>query len=204
MDAAEYFKKLPLFAELNAQEVMDVLRVARLVQFEAGEYLCRMNEPGDGMFVIEQGVVSVRSVDESGQMVEIAKLGEGEVIGELALVDGQPRSADVLALTALKAYRIDRSGFDEMRAQLHPAVLKMLKHIATTVSWRLREINTAIATAMTAGHDKHVQTADSRLSKELSPLGLSQLGGQSPAKPQERGSGFWRDLVNRISLVSGK
>lgn len=200
MDAGDYLRQLPLFAELDGEEVMDVLRIARLVQLEKGEYLCRAGEAGDCMFVIEKGVATVRAADSAGKMVEIAKLGEGELIGELALVDGQPRSADVRALTALTAYRIDRKGFDEMRTALHPAVFKMLKHVASTVSWRLREINAAVSNAMAATDVKAVQKVDLRSTGGQPAIRMSRAGPPPAAlKPEAQGSGFWRTLVNRIS-----
>jgi CRP-like cAMP-binding protein len=145
---ADYFKQLPLFSDLGPSEIMDVLRIARVVQFAPGETLCTRGEQADCAYLIEEGTASVRIAEGQGAAVEVARVGRGEVLGELALVDGHPRSADVVALTVLRGYRIDRSEFDLMRRAMHPAAFKMLRRIAITVSDRLRDINDAIASEL--------------------------------------------------------
>ena len=87
----------------------------------------------------------MRVQDAQCRSREVSRIGAGEVLGELGLVDGQTRSADVVALTAVRAYRIDRAQFDRMRAAMHPAAFKMLRRIALTVSARWRAINAAIS-----------------------------------------------------------
>lgn len=151
MQPADYLKQLSLFADLSAEEIMDVLRMARVVSFAPGDVLCTRGSASDCLFVLEAGEAVVRVRDEKGGTVELSRIGPGEVIGELGLVDGQPRSADVVALSALRAYRIDRSEFDAMRRALHPAAFKMLRRIALTVSERLREINSTISDQLVGG-----------------------------------------------------
>jgi CRP-like cAMP-binding protein len=145
VQAADYFKQLPLLRDLGPDEIVDVLRIARVVRFAPGDKLCTRGERGDCAFLLEQGSASVRIADGAGRAIEVARVGPGEVLGELALVDGHPRSADVVALTEVRGYRIDRSEFDDMRRALHPAAFKILRRIAITVSDRLRDINDAIA-----------------------------------------------------------
>ena len=154
MQAADYFKQLPLFSDLGPSEIIDVLRIARVVRFEPGQKLCTRGEPGDCAYLLEEGSASVRIAEGTSAAVEVARVGPGEVLGELALVDGHPRSADVVALTAVRGYRIDRSEFDAMRRAMHPAAFKMLRRIAITVSDRLRDINDAIAAELATPAEK--------------------------------------------------
>jgi len=147
---ADYFRRIPLFSDLGPEEIVDVLRIARVVRFESGALLCARGEKGDCAFVIEEGEAAVRVVDELGKPVVIARVGPGEVVGELSLVDGHPRSADVVATRALSGYRIDRVELDALRRAMHPAAFKILRRIAITVSDRLRDVNDAIGQALTA------------------------------------------------------
>lgn len=141
MQVADYLRQVPLFSELSPDEMLDVLRIAKVVQFKAGDFLCRAGEVAKCMWVVDGGTVSVQVEREGRTSLEVKVLGRGEVIGELALVDSQPRSADVVATSAVQAYEIDRVAFDKMRGALHPAAFKMLRRIALTVATRLRDLN---------------------------------------------------------------
>jgi CRP-like cAMP-binding protein len=142
---ADYFKQIPLFCDLNPEEIMDVLRIARVVSFKAGSKLCTRGAVADCAYLLEAGEVSIRASEEGQAEVELARAGAGEILGELALIDGHPRSADVIALSDVRGYRIDRSELDAMRKAMHPAAFKILRRIAITVSDRLRDLNEAIA-----------------------------------------------------------
>jgi CRP-like cAMP-binding protein len=171
MHATDYFRSIPLFSDLSEQEVIDVLRLAKVVTFSAGDYLCRKGEQADCMFVVESGDLSVEVPTKARDSVEITKLGAGAIIGELALVAGEPRSADVVAGSDVQAYRVDRTEFDNMRLDLHPAAFKMLRRIAVTVCGRLRDINTAVA---------------------------GEVGGQDSVRKSERPP-LWRRVLGRFS-----
>jgi len=145
MNAVDHLRRIPLFADLTADEMMDVLRLATVVQFAPDQRLCTQGSPADCLFIVEEGEGAVRVTDARGRSREVSRIGAGEVIGELGLVDGQARSADVIAMTTLRAYRIDRVQFDRMRAAMHPGAYKMLRRIAVTVSARLRAINAAVS-----------------------------------------------------------
>ena len=145
MQPADYLKQIPLFCDLDPEEIMDVLRIARVVSFKAGSKLCTRGAKADCAYVLEHGEVSIRAAEEGQPEVELGRVGAGEILGELALIDGHPRSADVVALSDVRGYRIDRSELDAMRRAMHPAAFKILRRIAITVSDRLRDVNDAIA-----------------------------------------------------------
>ena len=145
MSAVDHLRRIPLFADLTAEEMMDVLRMATVVQVAPEQKLCAQGSAPDCLFIIEEGEGSVRIADAHGRSREVSKVGAGEVLGELGLVDGQARSADVVAITTVRAYRLDRAQFDRMRAAMNPAAYKMLRRIALTVSERLRAINSTVA-----------------------------------------------------------
>jgi CRP-like cAMP-binding protein len=201
LQAADYLRRIPLFSDLSPEEIVDVLRIARVVHFEAGALLCARGEKGDCAFVIEEGEAAVRVADEAGKPVVIARVGPGEVVGELSLVDGHPRSADVVATSALRGYRIDRAEPDAMRRAMHPAAFKILRRIAITVSDRLRDVNDAIAEALSraqrqarasrpgrasaprAGDEERASRAGARASREL---GRASLPPTRPARPSRQ------------------
>jgi len=81
------------------------------VELADGEVLFRRGDPGDAFYIIESGKIRIFTVDEGGQEITLNTLGEGEAIGELALVDNQPRSASASALGPTVLSRLCREDF---------------------------------------------------------------------------------------------
>jgi CRP-like cAMP-binding protein len=94
------------------------------------------------MYVIESGRAQVLLQRFGAKPVSVATIGDGEIFGELALIDGKPRAADVVAVTEVNGYRIDRKEFAEMCARLSPAAYKVLRHMTVSLCGRLRNVNT--------------------------------------------------------------
>lgn len=189
MDATEHFLRIPLFSDLSQEEIIDVLRIARVVSFPTGAALCRRGERADCAFVIEQGEAEVTGENEKGKTIVLARVGAGEVVGELALIDGQPRSADVIARTQIRGYRIDRSELDALRRALHPAVFKITRRIAITISDRLRDVNDVIAKELTkTGTIKDDPGRSSRAALRVSrDQQRSSLTGVAPVRASSTG-----------------
>lgn len=142
--------RIPMFAGLDANDMAAVLRISNSQRFVQGEQICRQGEPGMCMFIICSGTAVVRLKDDEGKLVDIANLGAGQVLGELSLLDAQPRSAHVFALTEVEAIRIDRGSFIGLRSRKHPAAFKIMQGLSTQLCARLRNMNEQLA-ALVAG-----------------------------------------------------
>jgi len=189
MNAVDHLRRVPLFADLTAEEMVDVLRIATVVQFAPEQPICTQGKPADGLFILEEGEGAVRVRDPNGRAREVSRVRAGEVLGELGLVDGQARSADVIALTAVRAYRIDRVEFDRMRAAMHPAAYKMLRRIALTVSARLRALNAAIS---------------DQLAPPLEPQSMARATTERASRvaPEPRASRVTVDRSSRVNTAT--
>lgn len=101
-----------------SEEARGTIATATLVHFYSkGETILRHGDAGDSMFVVHSGSVSVRLADDSAQgWHEVAQLGPGTVFGEMALLTGETRTADVVALSDVTALEI---GKDSLHAILH-------------------------------------------------------------------------------------
>jgi len=185
---ADYFRKIPLFSDLGPEEIVDVLRIARVVTFAPGKLLCARGERGDCAFVIEHGEAAVRAIDEGGTPMVIARVGAGEVVGELSLVDGGPRSADVIAVTEVRGYRLDRSELDGLRKAMHPAAFKIMRRIAITVSDRLRDVNDGIAQALASKAAASAQAGKPAASARVSDPGRPSRAGMRASRELGRAS----------------
>ena len=99
---------VPLLAPLPAAELEALARLARERMAANGEWLFRRGDPGDYLLVVLAGElrVSVSGVDGREQILRT--LGPGDVVGEIALLDGRPRSADAVAVTRVRLLVVDR------------------------------------------------------------------------------------------------
>ena len=97
-----------LLAPLPAAELEALARLARERMAANGEWLFRRGDPGDYLLVVLAGElrVSVSGVDGREQILRT--LGPGDVVGEIALLDGRPRSADAVAVTRVRLLVVDR------------------------------------------------------------------------------------------------
>jgi CRP-like cAMP-binding protein len=104
-------KSITIFAETPDSVLASVAAIADEVDVSPGETLIREGEYGDCMYVIVDGEVRVHSGDRT-----ILTLGPGKSVGELAVLDPEPRSASVSALHDTHLFRIERDAFDEVMA----------------------------------------------------------------------------------------
>lgn len=92
------------FLALAPPEAKDRLaRIARRVRFPAGACLFRRGDAGEGMLILLDGLVRLHLSTPGGRELSIGLMGAGELLGEVALVDGGPRSADATAITPVSA-----------------------------------------------------------------------------------------------------
>ncbi len=124
-----------LLATVSALENIPVKAKSRLlvsmkpVQVSAGTTFIRQGEDGDSIFLIESGFCVV-SVNKGGDAHPVAVRGPGELVGEMSLITGEPRNADVMAGRNTKLWRLDRSRFEEI-CRDHPEITSMLTEIMT-------------------------------------------------------------------------
>ena len=91
----EMFPPVPLLSELQPASFSRVLSTVRVNRLPHGAAVVREGEPGTSFFLVAGGNVRVYATDALGKQTELARLGEGAIFGELALVAAQPRSASV-------------------------------------------------------------------------------------------------------------
>ena len=94
----DLLKRIPLFAQCSKSDLKRIARIAEEIEFEAGKLLMREGESGHEVFVVVRGQLEVWRRREGGQ---IANLGPGEVVGEMALLSKKPRNATVRAATTV-------------------------------------------------------------------------------------------------------
>jgi flavin reductase (DIM6/NTAB) family NADH-FMN oxidoreductase RutF len=121
---------VPLFASLAPELIEPILAAGTQRSYEKGDVIVREGDPGDELFVILEGTVRV---ERGGRALKT--FGPGEFFGEVAVLDGRPRSADVVAQGAATCLSLPRDVLREVLQREPAAAWAMLETLAT----RLRE-----------------------------------------------------------------
>lgn len=120
--------RVPLFERCSRRELSRVASLMTPLEMAEGSVLTRQGDPGNQCFVIIEGTVDVRIDDRT-----VAELGAGEVVGEMALLDGRPRTATVRARTPLRLEVLDRREFMSLLENTPSVTLKLLKTLAERI-----------------------------------------------------------------------
>ena len=133
--------KIPVFETLKAKELRLVSGIVHRRQYMSGEYVFYQGDPGLGMYVIEQGEVSVFLLGTDGTKKELAVLKDGDFFGELSLLDESPRSATVIAVTDASLVGFFRPDLFEIMEKVPGTGLKIVLKVAEMIGERLRNTN---------------------------------------------------------------
>jgi len=131
----DHLTKVPLFAGLNKKQLQLIAKASDEVDIKAGDVLVDQGQTGREAFLILSGTVTVK---RNGR--KITQLGEGAIVGELALLDHGPRTATVTADTDLSVLVVDRRNFLGIVESSHTLTSKLLE----TLAGRIRELDKTV------------------------------------------------------------
>ena len=117
--------KQSLLSELQERLSADLFASATPVRLAADEVLFLAGDAGNGCYRVEVGLVKVTMMSRAGVERILAFLGPGAIVGELAIIDGRPRSASVVAVREAVLKFMSRATFEELAGE-HPEVYKNL------------------------------------------------------------------------------
>ncbi|MBL8398459.1 MAG: Crp/Fnr family transcriptional regulator [Candidatus Accumulibacter sp.] len=116
-------EQIDLFAGLGEAQTANLYQRARSRSFAANSIVVHEGDDGSGLFVVQSGSLKVFLTDQNGREVTLSLLDPGDYFGELALLDGAPRSASVMAVTRSELLQLPRSAFLAMLDE-HPACMQ--------------------------------------------------------------------------------
>jgi CRP/FNR family transcriptional regulator, cyclic AMP receptor protein len=120
---------VPMFETLSKAHLGRLAALAEEAGYNAGRVIVKKDDPGRAFYVIVEGtakVVKGKIVTARGE----ATLGPGDFFGELSLLDGEPRSATVVAASALTVVRIERTPFRRLLREEPDLAIKLLEGMA--------------------------------------------------------------------------
>ncbi len=123
---ASLLHDLPLFASLGSDELSLLAAAVDLRNLEKGETLFKAGEPGQAMYIVVSGEMELSVVDRAGQKIVLTERHQGDVFGELSMLDAGPRTATALAVTPTVLLELDRSDILLLVTKKPEAALHML------------------------------------------------------------------------------
>jgi small-conductance mechanosensitive channel len=140
-----------LFAALDDEERLLIADKLVELRYAHNELIIREGEQDETFFIIERGTVEVYLVSPHGTRKVLTTLGPGDFFGEMALLTGQKRTANVRAITDVRVYRLDKNSFKEI-LERKPEILD---EIGTVLSRRKDQIDMIIAES-SGSHDQNL------------------------------------------------
>lgn len=140
-----FFRKFPLFADLDDRELAAIAAVAKSRRYAKDDVVFYADESGDVFCLIREGQVKVTMISPEGKEIILKLLGPGDFFGEMALLDDEPRSATVVATEALELITIWRNDFLQILSENFSIARKVLAEL----SRRLRSASSRIESLAT-------------------------------------------------------
>ena len=168
----EALRSVPLFASLDDDDASALRSLLELEVRPAGSVLFRKGEGGDAMYLIEGGRVRIHIRDREGEDVTLAELAGGDFFGEMAILDGKPRSASATVTEAARLAVLSREHFHAYVRRKPGLALGMLSAIAE----RLRHTDEMLRQRVTRNLnevEEERQTFAGRMADAVSEFGGS-------------------------------
>ncbi len=184
MDTTDFLSTVPLLSGLDASEIARFAELTRERAYPRGSIIVFEDDPGDSLFIVRAGRVKVVLIGEDGREVILGILGVGDHFGELSLIDGQPRSAHVIAMEDSQLIVLRREDF-RRRVEESPAVAWAL---LVELSRRLRRADEQIGRLVLLDVDGRIarllldaaaESGGTTIEKRLTHQTIAQMIGAS-------------------------
>src|SRR5258708_35149017 len=140
-------KKIAVFSLVEPSEMEELVSLLQPVSLEPGQVLFRENTAGDGMWILDEGAEVSISQTRGKRPVVIANNRGGESVGEMALIDGGPRSGAAVVTQGGSAHYISAANFRALRDAYRPAAINVMRPLCTELCVRLRDTSERISPA---------------------------------------------------------
>src|SRR5262245_39304662 len=128
-DRVSFLASVPLFAGIPEEELDELGQVMGTIELSPDDVLFRQGEEADGLHLLERGLVQVSMRLPGESEHEVARLGAGEALGEIPLIDGGLRMGTARALEPTRALFLSRADFTALVSRLHPTAFTIKRRI---------------------------------------------------------------------------
>jgi CRP/FNR family cyclic AMP-dependent transcriptional regulator len=137
-------RKHPYFADLEPEAFDQLCRYAKHTTLKRGATIFSKGDPGNSLVAVISGTVKISISSPDGRNAILNLIGAGEIFGEIALLDGQPRSADCTANTNCELFIIDRREFIPFVRSQPTLAMKLIELLCTRLRWTSDQVEQVI------------------------------------------------------------
>ena len=190
-------RKHPYFADLEPEAFEQLCRYAKHATLKRGATICSKGDPGNSLFAVISGTVKISISSADGRSAIFNLIGAGEIFGEIAVLDGQARTADATANTNCEIFVIDRREFLPFVRSQPALAMKFIELLCTRLRWTsdqveqviLQDLPGRLASALLRLTEKH-KLAPRRPDHRRYPAGNQRDGRHDPGKHQQAAAGL--------------
>jgi len=192
----QIFEHHPLFGKLNPSEIASLISYSRVERYPTGREVFAKGSPGQSLMAVLRGSIKISSLSNEGKEIVFGIINAGEIFGEIAVLDGDERSADATAMTDCELLVLNRRNFLhllETRADLCMILLRILCR-------RLRQTSEQVEDVMFRHLESRVAKALLQLAESVGLHGLQGASVELHVSQRELGNmaGGSRESVNKI------
>ena len=166
MSKTDHLRNVPIFTDLTDSDLTKIASKMVPRVYEKGQMILLEESMGETFFIITQGAVKVTRLSADGREVILAILGESDFFGEMSLLDGEGRSANIVANEDAKVLTLSRSDFLDCLESYPKIAIALLEELAT----RLRKSDQQIESLSLSDSEHRIGITLIRLAGELGTI----------------------------------
>ena len=192
----QIFEHHPLFGKRSPSEIDSLISYSRVERYPTGREVFAKGSPGQSLMAVLRGSIKISSLSNEGKEIVFGIINAGEIFGEIAVLDGEERSADATAMTDCELLVLNRRDFLhllETRSDLCMILLRILCR-------RLRQTSEQVEDVMFRHLESRVAKALLQLAESVGLHGLQSASVELHVSQRELGNmaGGSRESVNKI------
>ena len=166
MSKTDHLRNVPIFTDLTDSDLTKIASKMVPRVYEKGQMILLEESMGETFFIITQGAVKVTRLSADGREVILAILGESDFFGEMSLLDGEGRSANIVANEDAKVLTLSRNDFLDCLESYPKIAIALLEELAT----RLRKSDQQIESLSLSDSEHRIGITLIRLAGELGTI----------------------------------
>lgn len=146
----EIIEAIQLFEDFDPDELETLSRYMRCYRAPLGSEIIHEGDTGDFMLLLLEGNVEIVKKDVRGLPQIMGRAGPGKTLGEMSLIDGEPRFASCVALDTVTVAVLDRESLSRLIAEVPPIGVKLMMELLILLNQRLRSVSSQLMECMEA------------------------------------------------------
>ena len=203
MSKVEHLRKVPIFSDLSDSDLEKISSKMISRIYEKGKMILLEESEGETFFIILSGVVKVTRLSDDGREVILAILGESDFFGEMSLLDGEGRSANIVTNEKSEVVTLSRRDFLDCLQKYPKIAIALLEELAV----RLRKSDQHIESLSLSDSEQRIGITLIRLAEELGTIKQGDVNVKNLPYQQDLANmaGTSRETVSRtLKLLESK